>query len=53
MTWKSVGITNTGAVLQQRYIPEQDPSKEPSERRLVPTDEHRTVPLKELAERKD
>jgi hypothetical protein len=53
MVWKSVSVVdnehmNVPHVLQQRYIYEQNASKDPSERELVPADEHRLVSVTEL-----
>jgi len=53
MTWRSVGIVDNSNmmvphVLQQKFIPEQDPSKDPSERTLVPSNEHRLVSINDL-----
>jgi hypothetical protein len=53
MTWRSVGIVDNENmmvphVLQQRYVPEQEPAKDPQDRRLVATDEHRLVSINDL-----
>lgn len=51
--WKTVGIVDNENmmvphVLQQKYVPEQDPHKEPTERPLVPTEHHRLRSIKDL-----
>jgi hypothetical protein len=53
MTWKTVGVVDNKDMmvphaLQQRYIYEQEPAKDPLERELVPTDQHRLVSIKDL-----
>lgn len=53
MTWKTVGVVDNENmmvphVLQQRYIYEQEPAKDPLERDLVPTDEHQLRPVTDL-----
>jgi hypothetical protein len=52
-TWNTVGIVENENmlephVLQQQYIPEQRPSRQPSDRDLVPSDQHRLVPITDL-----
>jgi hypothetical protein len=53
MTWKTVSVVDNSNmmvphVLQQKYVPEQSPSKLPRERELVPSDEHRLIPISDL-----
>jgi hypothetical protein len=53
MTWKTVGVVENENVmvphaLQQRYVPEQQSSKDPEDRVLVPTNEHRLISINEL-----